>query len=501
MKKHLISTVLLTFAIVACNTPTPVLTFNPSSNISLDLNQGSSATLTISFNRDAGLNLPLTASVTGLPSGVSAANVVSSDATAILTFNAAATTALNTGAAFSVQVTDGTTNKTLSARQLRVLPALPNTLVSSFALGGVLLNPSLSAYRGVAVQTDDKVLALSQNKLFRYSSTGAADSSFGTAGIADLPAGFQGYRLLLQDDGKSLIIGVQSSAIKLERFNSDGTRDTGFTSGNASFGVGISNINAARFSDDKSQIYIGANLSNTDIGLVRFLANGALDTAFDTDGMQSVNFGGNDTVGGLLVRTNAMYVVGESVSGNNRDAAIAKLSLAGALDTAFNGTGIRKFDFLDTNGAFAQSSAAQVFAAGQSVRVVGGAHSNSSATLFSHFASAQFTVAGIADTSFSSDGFEASPLGIEASIDRVFRDSSDRYLAVGAFETSGLGTFYAARFGSAGLLDSTYGTNGLGRVSAISGSAILEAGREDNQGNIVMVGGVNTTGVVLKFVP
>jgi uncharacterized delta-60 repeat protein len=501
MKKHLMVTVLLTFAIVACNTPTPVLTFNPSANSSLDLNQGSSAPLTINLNRDAGLTLPLTASAIGLPSGVSAANVTSSDATAVLSFNAAVTTALSAGAAFSVQVTDGTTNKTLSARQVRILPALPNTLVSGFALGGVLLNSSLSSYRGVAVQTDDKVLVLSQNKLFRYASAGSADSSFGVAGVAELPAGFQGYRLLLQDDGKSLIIGVQSSAVKLERFNSDGTRDTGFISATASFGVGISNVSAARFSDDKNQIYVGANLSNTDVGLVRFLAGGSLDTTFDTDGMQSVNFGSNDTVNGLLVRTNAMYLVGESVSSNNRDAAIAKLSLTGTLDLTFNGTGIRKFDFLDTESTFAQSSAAQIFAAGQSVRVVGGAHASASATLFSHFASAQFTGAGVADTSFSSDGFEASALGIEASVDRVFRDSSDRYLAVGAFETFGLGTFYVARFSAVGLLDTTYGTNGLGRVSTVTGNATLEAGREDNQGNIVIVGGVNTTGIVLKFVP
>jgi uncharacterized delta-60 repeat protein len=501
MKKHLIGTVLLTFAIVACNTPTPVQTFNPSSNSNLDLNQGSSATLTINFNRDAGLTVPLTASVLGLPSGVSAASVTSSDASAVLNLSATATTALSSATDFSVQITDGTNTKTLSARQLRVLPALPNTLVSSFALGGVLLNPSLSAYRGVAVQTDDKVLVLSQNKLFRYSNTGLLDSSFGTAGIADLPVGFQGYRLLLQVDGKSLIVGVQSSAVKLERFNSDGTRDLSFTSGMASFGVGISNITAARFSDDKTQIYVGANLSNTDVGLVRFLAGGALDTAFDTDGMQSLNLGGNDTVSGLLVRPNAMYMVGESVSSSNRDAAIAKLSLAGALDTGFNSTGIRKFDFMDTNGAFAQSSAAQIFAAGQSVRVVGGANTLASDTLLSHVTSAQFTALGAADITFSSDGFEASALGFEASIDRVFRDSSDRYLAVGAFATSGVGTFYAARLSSAGLLDTTYGTNGLGRVSTISGSPSLEAGREDNQGNIVLVGGVNTTGIIFKFVP
>ncbi len=497
MKKHLVVTALLTFAVVACNTPTPALTFNPSASSSLDLSQGSSASLTISLNRDAGLTIPLTASVSGLPSGVSAANITSSDATGVLSFNATTTAALTTGAEFSVQVSDGVNNKSLNARQVRVLPAVPNTLVSSFALGGVLLNSSLSAYRGVAVQSDDKVLLLSQNKLFRYGSTGTADSSFGVAGTADLPAGFQGYRLLLQDDGKSLIIGVQSSAIKLERFNSDGTRDTAFTSGSASFGVGISNINAARFSDDKTQIYIGANLSNTDVGLMRFLASGALDTAFDTDGMQSVNFGGNDTVNGLLVRSNAMYLVGESLLGNNRDAVIAKLSLAGVLDVAFNSTGIRKFDFLDTNSAFSQSSVAQIFAVGQSVRVVGGAHTNT--TLFSHLASAQFTALGLADTSFSSDGFEAAALGFEATVDRIFRDSSDRYLAVGT--VAGNGTFYAARLSSAGLLDPTYGTAGLGRVNTILGSPTLEAGREDNQGNIVVVGGVNTTAVAIKFVP
>jgi uncharacterized delta-60 repeat protein len=512
MKKRLISGGVLVFLLAACNTPTPAA-FNPSlGSSSLEMRQLASSTLLVNFGR-SNFTAPLTARVTST-SGllVSVADVTSSSESASLEFIPVAGTPLNTGQNLTVEVSDGTTTKTLPLT-VRVLPAQPNTLVGGFGLGGVHLNTALSAYRGVVVQTDDKIVLLSQNKLFRLNQNGTNDAAFGTSGVVNLPAGLNAYRLLLQDDGKLLVVGVQSNQVKLERFNADGSPDTSYTSGLISIALGnIVNLGAARFSDDKSQIYVGVNTTQG-VVLLRYLSSGTLDTGFAPNGNspgRSHLAGSNGVlyrINTLLPRANVIYVGGSASNATGSDALLLALDADGTLPTGKT----KVFDFVSPSGnPLPRSSISQVLTSGSNVRVVGGGQSSTANAEYNHIASAEFSNAtNLPTTSFSSDGFEAVVLGFNATMDRVLRDSAGKYLVLGGIQasliltsSSTLATFYAARLNTDGTLDGSYGTNGIGRVATlVESNPYLEAAREDNQGNIVAVGGAGSVGMVLKFAP
>jgi uncharacterized delta-60 repeat protein len=512
MKKTLFSGAALLFLLAACNTPSPP-SFTPSlASNSLEMRQLANSNLQVNFGR-SNFTAPLTARVTGLDGTlVMAADVTSSNESATLEFMPVAGTPLNTGKSLAVEVSDGTSTKSLPLT-LRVLPAQPNTLVNGFALGGVHLNTALSAYRSVVVQSDNKFILLSQNKLFRLLENGANDTAFGTSGAINLPAGLNAYRLLLQDDGKLLVLGVQSNQLKLERFNPDGSVDSSLNSGLVGIAFGnIVNINAARFSDDKTQIYVGVNTTQG-VAVVRYLSSGALDAAFAPNGNAPgrVYLGGSNgvlyRVNALLPRANVIYVGGSASNAAGSDALLLALDNDGTLPA--NKTKI--FDFLAPSGnPLPRSSVSQLLTSGANVRVMGGGQSSLANAEFNHVASAEFSNdTNLPVTSFSSDGFEAVALGFNATVDRVLRDSAGKYLVLGGIQasvvltsSSTLATFYAARLNATGTLDSTYGTNGIGRVATLAESnPYLEAAREDNQGNIVAVGGAGSVGMALKFIP
>jgi uncharacterized delta-60 repeat protein len=512
MKKRKTPGAVVLFLLAACNTPTPP-SFNPSLGSStLEMRQMASSTLPVNFGR-SNFTAPLTARVTGTSGSlVSVADVTSSSESATLEFVPVAGTPLNAGQNVVVEVSDGSTTKQLPLT-VRVLPAQPNTLVNGFGLGGVHLNTNLSAYRGVVVQSDDKIVLLSQNKLFRLNQNGSSDTAFGASGVVNLPAGLNAYRLLLQDDGKILVIGVQSNQLKLFRLNPDGSPDAGYTSGLVSIALGnIVNVGAVRFSDDRSQIYVGVNTTQG-VVLVRYLASGALDTAFAPDGNSPGRAhlaGANGVlyrVNALLPRANVIYVGGSASNATGSDALLVALDANGTLPAGKT----RVFDFVSPGGnPLPRSSISQLLTSGSNVRVVGGGQTSTANAEYNHIASAEFSnTTNLPATTFSSDGFEAVALGFNATVDKVLRDAGGKYLVLGGIQaslaltsSSTLATFYAARLNADGTLDGTYGTNGIGRVATLNESnPFLEAAREDNSGNIVVVGGAGSVGMAFKFVP
>ena len=145
--------------------------------------------------------------------------------------------------------------------------------------------------------------------VIRYTASGAVDTTFGTDGATtvDLPDGGGPTSLVVQPDGKILVGGemLDSSAGGSEfsqnefiavRFNSNGTLDSGFGVGGiakAAFGsMGIDSFSMAMAPDGK--IVMGGDAysgTTDDSALVRFNANGTLDTSFGTGGKVTVSFG------------------------------------------------------------------------------------------------------------------------------------------------------------------------------------------------------------------
>jgi uncharacterized delta-60 repeat protein len=204
----------------------------------------------------------------------------------------------------------------------------------------------------------------------RLNSDGELDTTFGTGGTVVTPfaAGTAGVAsaVAIQSDGKIVVAGteVKSTGTRrdfaLARYNSDGTLDTSFdgdgklitdfNGGDDSvFDVVLQPVGAY----EKIVVVGDADRPATavnDFALARYNPDGSLDT--DVDAFDSVEFGAGGKQTTPVVATNssvanavAIDLAGQIVvagtrtnSSSSQDAAVARYSADGILDTSFNAT-------------------------------------------------------------------------------------------------------------------------------------------------------------------
>ena len=169
------------------------------------------------------------------------------------------------------------------------------SLDSSFGSGGTVITDINSGSddraRKVLIQPDGKILVVgtTANTQFvaRYLSTGLLDGTFGTGGVAKTViagSSTSGVSIALQPDGKILAGGGTSTSFLLTRLTSDGMPDSTWD------GDGIVTIGSAGSFEDQGFRSVAVQrdgrvvaVGHTNI-LYRFNANGSPDTSFDQDG-------------------------------------------------------------------------------------------------------------------------------------------------------------------------------------------------------------------------
>ena len=189
----------------------------------------------------------------------------------------------------------------------------------------------------IALQPDGKILVVgqftaydgvTQNYITRLNSNGTRDTGFSTG------SGFVGSNariIIVQPDGKILVGGffTQYNGVtqnRITRLNSDGTRDTGFVQGTG-FNGSVSAI--ALQSDGK--ILVGGSFTSydgvTQNYITRLNSNGTRDTSFVT------GTGFNNTTPAIVVQTDGNILVGGEFTTYNGATvnAIVRLSPLGQL--------------------------------------------------------------------------------------------------------------------------------------------------------------------------
>ena len=120
----------------------------------------------------------------------------------------------------------------------------------------------------------------------------ALDPSFGTGGKIGAPgAPFTG--VALQPDGKIVTVGTSNGNFLVARFNPDGSLDSSFdTDGiqTVDFG-GTESANALAIQPNGSIVVVGTTSVGTSIAVARLTSTGALDTSFDADGKLTIDLG------------------------------------------------------------------------------------------------------------------------------------------------------------------------------------------------------------------
>src|SRR3990172_2957508 len=222
-------------------------------------------------------------------------------------------------------------------------------LDSTFGAGGIVTT-DISDYnsaRALAIQSDGKIVVAGYTSIggyndftvVRYNTDGSLDSTFGIAnsGIALADFGGDDYAdaLGIQSDGRIVVAGRSfGNDFAVVRFNDDGTLDTTFgTNGIVTTEIVNASASAMRIQSDGKIVAAGRTSvgGGYDFALVRYNANGSLDTSFGTNGIVTTPIGGyTEYVSALGIQSDGKIVAaGNSHSGVNVDFAVVRY-LAGA---------------------------------------------------------------------------------------------------------------------------------------------------------------------------
>jgi uncharacterized delta-60 repeat protein/prepilin-type N-terminal cleavage/methylation domain-containing protein len=226
----------------------------------------------------------------------------------------------------------------------------------SLQLSGISGN-SIYVRPDVAIQSDGKILATHYYdaaagndvgfRVYRFTTNGNLDNTFGTSGIFRGIRFFYPYRAVLDTSGKLLLggfintsYGGAATQFAAARFQTDGSLDTTFgTSGVLLHDVtaGVDSAwDVAIQSDGK--VLLGGNMltANDKIAIARYGTNGIVDTSWGTSGVATYTSGTNYNVFALSVGAQGkVLAVSPWTSG-----AVWRYLSNGQLDTSFGTSGI-----------------------------------------------------------------------------------------------------------------------------------------------------------------
>lgn len=356
-----------------------------------------------------------------------------------------------------------------------IFAASPGALDPTFGFAGVsrAFGTDLTDLNDIAVGNDGKVVGVGRrsNDFFvtRFTATGKVDVSL-TSGFSQTD--FNGGNdtagnVQIQTDGKMIVVGIsiQNSQrrIALARYNPDGSLDNTFgTQGKV---VLASNFVVALTSVIKIQAdgkYVLNCQIGNQIGVVRLLSNGTLDTTFDGDGSVTTNLGATTSSPYDLAIQQDGKIVVVGARNINQDSFILRYNTNGTLDTTFNVTGSKIINY-SPNSDFLMSLAIQ-----QDGKIVAVGNS-STATIVSRFLSN-----GNFDSTFIGGGT------IPYNLDTVNNEwgtgihimADGRMIVVTASAVSPR-PLLAARLNQNGSLDQTFAKFGILRSSNLSTSPAL----------------------------
>jgi uncharacterized delta-60 repeat protein len=363
----------------------------------------------------------------------------------------------------------------------------------------------------VAVQGDGKTVVVGTTSdgrfaLARANFDGTPDTTFGAQHLGSVitqiagPTKDDAAAVTIQGDGKIVVVGHTVEALPrmiIARYLPSGALDPSFN------GNGIEVTRAGARSVEATAVSIDANNrivvagtstefdSQTNMFAARFNTNGSLDTTFGGDGIGTniIQFPESAECRAMAIDRNGgsasanpffgtIVLVGREVGSTQSAMTIGRLTPDGWFDTRLEGNGRRTFtagssvDINEANGVVIQSGG-RIVVAGD----VGGFSSAGKATFM---ALVRFRSNGTIDSSF---GGGTSPVLNKFGFDNQANDiiqSDDGSLIVGGYtgqtNFNGVHTsqFAVAKYSADGVLDTTFGTNGV-TLTDFTSSGVTDA--------------------------
>lgn len=372
----------------------------------------------------------------------------------------------------------------------------------SFGVDGIVIFHGIADVQinDVLIQSDNKILVAGQTSgylfddifLARYESNGSPDPTFGEDGFVVTSFSArddQALALALQSDGKILIGGTaydeDFSMYKMAvvRYAADGSLDSTFGNGGITTydygGAFISAMDIGQLSDGKIIVVGQSRYGMEGIILARFNQNGSLDKSQMINDLDPEYTSGEAMV---IDEVDNLILVGYSNDGGDDDIILARLTSELELDPSFGSSGTGMV-FTDLNGGDDRGEA--ILMQGGMRLIVAGYTENGGG---SDFALVGYSLSGVLDTSFGTNGYVVTSVGSgDAQAWDMAFSSDGRIVVAGQSSNGDNDEFAIVRYYPNGTLDPSFGVNGILTMTVGNGSVgKAVAVQEDN--NLVVAG-------------
>ncbi|HEX8369160.1 MAG TPA: hypothetical protein VF604_11520 [Pyrinomonadaceae bacterium] len=380
---------------------------------------------------------------------------------------------------------------------------------ASFGNGGkkttIVSGDQESGY-AVAVQPDGKIVVAGATILngfcfavVRYLPNGDLDTSFDNDGIVVTNTSNnvgEPSSIAIQTDGK-IVIGGDDINIVLIRYNPNGSLDTTFG------GTGIvrtiiralETCNELKLQTDGKIVVVGTSYLSSSVlnfTVLRYNANGALDSTFGTNGVVFTEFDNNHEIAHTVaIQGDGKIVAAGTDNQRQYDTILARYNTDGSLDAGFDGDGKASYDFGSDSG----ESNAVITQPDGKIIIAGFANDFTR----SYFAVARYHQNGRLDTSFGGTGRVVTPIGqgTNSAARSIALQADGKIVVAGSayINDSRLFDFVAVRYNSDGSLDTGFDGDGIAAIdvtlNSVSASDTAYSVEVQTDGKIVLGG---TTG-------
>ena len=324
--------------------------------------------------------------------------------------------------------------------------------------------------------------------MFRYGTDGCIDTSFADSGkvVTSVAKNGSADSVAMQGDGKIVVAGNSfidggNNDFGVVRYNANGTLDTTFNqTGKATADFGAHDLGHSVAVHGDGRIVVAGystKESKKQCALACFKANGNLDTSFNGTGKVTTNFGGDGDAEGHGVATQSdgkTVVVGYATVAGVPRFAVERYKTDGALDTSFGGTG-RVLTAVGISGSNATGVALQK----DGKIVVAGYAVNNSGRIYD-FACLRYNADGSLDQSFGDHGKVTTDVGDGKASSLAVQDN--KIIVAGSAYNGDNNEFAVARYNASGKLDTSFNA---GSVLTAVGSKPPEA-EEDSTPRVSM---------------
>jgi uncharacterized delta-60 repeat protein len=285
------------------------------------------------------------------------------------------------------------------------------------------------------------------------------------------------YAVPIQSDGKIVAAGYSNNGSKkdfaLARYNTDGSLDSGFGGGSGHvttmIGAGddVAYAIAIQTSDGRIvAVGYSFNGANNDFAIVRYNADGTLDTQLNGNGKLTTDFGSSDgRAYGVAVQNDGKLITAGSSVFSMSQFATARYDPSGTLDAIYNGVGMTTASV----GTGDSAGMALAIQPSDGKIVVGGYAYNGANGVF---ALLRYNTDGTPDSTFNNSGIVTASIGPGSAFGAAIaiQPSDGKIVAVGYSSDGSRNVFAAVRFTTTGALDTSFGAGGVTTIGVGTGS-------------------------------